>query len=104
MEEAVATAVRHHHERWNGSGYPDGLRGDQVPLLARVVGLADAFDAMTSNRPYRPMLPFEHVKREIERNVGTQFDVHVVDALFALDMNRLMHQFAERATTCTASA
>jgi len=102
--EPIREAVVHHHERLDGSGYPDGLKGDEIPLLARIVGLADAFDAMTSNRPYRPMLPFEHVKREIERNVGTQFDVHVVDALFALDMNRLMHQFAERATICTASA
>jgi putative nucleotidyltransferase with HDIG domain len=102
--EPIREAILHHHERLDGSGYPDGLRGDQVPLLARVVGLADAFDAMTSNRPYRPMLPFEHVKHEIERNVGTQFDVRAVDALFSLDMNRLMHQFAERATTCTASA
>ena len=95
--EPIREAILHHHERLDGSGYPDGLRGDQVPLLARVVGLADAFDAMTSNRPYRPMLPFEHVKREIERNVGTQFDVRAVDALFSLDMNRLMHQFVERA-------
>ena len=102
--EPIREAVVHHHERLDGSGYPDGLKGGEIPLLARIVGLADAFDAMTSNRPYRPMLPFEHVKREIERNVGTQFDVHVVDALFALDMNRLMHQFAERATTRTESA
>jgi putative nucleotidyltransferase with HDIG domain len=95
--EPVREAILYHHEHLDGSGYPDGLRGDQIPVLARIVGLADALDAMTSNRPYRPMLPFEHVKREIERNVGTQFDVRAVDALFSLDMNRLMRQFVERA-------
>jgi putative nucleotidyltransferase with HDIG domain len=103
--EPIRDAVVHHHERLDGSGYPDGLKGEAIPLLARIVGLADAFDAMTSNRPYRPMLPLEHVRREIERNVGTQFDVRVVDALSAIDMGRLMHQFAERtAAACTAPA
>ena len=102
--EPIREAVVHHHERLDGSGYPDGLKGGEIPLLARIVGLADAFDAMTSNRPYRPMLPLEHVKREIERNVGTQFDVRAVDALFSLDMNRLMRQFVERATIGTESA
>ncbi|HUX01817.1 MAG: HD domain-containing phosphohydrolase [Phycisphaerae bacterium] len=102
--EPIRDAVVHHHERLDGSGYPDGLKGDAVPILARIIGLADAFDAMTSNRPYRPMMPLEHVRLEIERNVGTQFDVRAVDALFALDMSRLMSQFAERTTACTAPA
>jgi putative nucleotidyltransferase with HDIG domain len=96
--QPIRLAVLHHHERLDGSGYPEGLRGDAIPLLARIVGLADAFDAMTSNRPYRPMLPLEYVVREIERNVGIQFDLRVVDALMGLGPARLMEQFAQRPT------
>jgi HD-GYP domain-containing protein (c-di-GMP phosphodiesterase class II) len=94
----IRQAVLHHHERLDGSGYPEGLRGEQVPTLARIVGLADAFDAMTSDRPYRPMLPLGYVVREIERNVGRQFDVEAVDALFALDPGRLVQRFADHAS------
>ena len=96
--QTVRLAVLYHHERLDGSGYPEGLRGDQVPLLARIVGLADAFDAMTSNRPYRPMLPLEYVVREIERNVGRQFDLRAVEALLGLGPARLMQEFADRPT------
>jgi len=95
--EGVREAVVHHHERIDGSGYPDGLRGDAIPPLARVIGLADAFDAMTSTRPYRPMLPLDAVIREIERHSGTQFDPAVVEAFFRLDLQDLMDQFAEHA-------
>ncbi len=90
--EPIRDAVRHHHERMDGTGYPDGLRGEEIPLLARITGLADAFDAMTSNRPYRPRLPMEKVRCEIERNVGRQFDARAADALLALDVERLMGQ------------
>jgi len=95
--ETVRQAVMHHHERMDGSGYPDGITGDAIPLLARVVGLADAFDAMTSTRPYRPMLPMDAVIREIEQHCGTQFDPAVVGAFFRLDLHDLMDQFAEQA-------
>jgi len=98
--EPIHEAVLYHHERLDGSGYPEGRKGDRIPLLARIIGLADAFDAMTSNRPYRPMMSLDEVKREIERNVGTQFDVRVVDALFSFDLDRLMRMFAERSTLC----
>ena len=93
--ETVRQAVLHHHERVDGSGYPDGTSGDELPLLARIVGLADAFDAMTSNRPYRPMMPLEVVQRQIEEHTGSQFDPQVVAAFKRIDMNRLMEQFAE---------
>jgi len=95
--ESVRQAVLHHHERMDGSGYPQGLRGDAIPLLARIVGLADAFDAMTSTRPYRPMLPLDAVVREIEQHCGTQFDPAVVAAFFRLDLQDLMDQIAKRA-------
>jgi putative nucleotidyltransferase with HDIG domain len=70
--------VRHHHERWDGTGYPDGLRGEAIPLLARIVAVADAYDAVTHDRPYRTHLPHAAAMRELERRAGTQFDPHIV--------------------------
>ena len=66
--------VRHHHERWDGKGYPDKLQGDAIPKIARILALADTFDAMTSDRPYRKGMAKEIALREIARNAGTQFD------------------------------
>jgi putative nucleotidyltransferase with HDIG domain len=97
--DVIRDAVLYHHERIDGGGYPSGLKGDQLPLLARIVGLADAFDAMTSNRPYRPMLPLDQVRQEIERNIGSQFDETLARALLDLDLHQLMRQFVERPTT-----
>jgi len=71
---AISTIVRHHHERYDGRGYPDGLRGDEIPLCSRIIAIADSFDAMHSDRPYRRALPFERCMDEIERNAGVQFD------------------------------
>jgi HD-GYP domain-containing protein (c-di-GMP phosphodiesterase class II) len=67
-------AVLHHHERWDGTGYPHRLEGDTIPLEARVLGVADAFDAMTSVRPYRPALSVAAALAELERCAGSQFD------------------------------
>jgi ribonuclease P protein subunit RPR2 len=72
--------VRSHHERWDGSGYPDQMAGHEIPLGARIFAIADALDAMTSNRPYRAALPWEHAVAEIRRESGGQFDPEVVDA------------------------
>ena len=101
--QTLCQAVVHHHERPDGRGYPSGLRGEAIPLLARIVGLADAFDAMTSNRPYRPRLPLEHVKREIRENAGAQFDVRVVEAFFGLNLDRLMRLFEGPSAAVSAS-
>jgi len=70
--------VRHHHERFDGSGYPDGLRGEAIPMPARIFAVADAFDAMTSDRPYRDAMATERAAAEIECAAGTQFDPEVV--------------------------
>ncbi len=83
LREAVPL-IRHHHERWDGCGYPDGLRGEQIPLEASIVGLADAWDAMTTARPYSPARPLADAAEEILRNRGTQFAPAVVDAFLAL--------------------
>jgi HD-GYP domain-containing protein (c-di-GMP phosphodiesterase class II) len=78
--------VLHHHERWDGSGYPDKLRGEQIPLGARIIFVADAFDAMTSERVYRKPLSDRDAVAELERCAGTQFDPAVVDA-FSEDLD-----------------
>jgi HD-GYP domain-containing protein (c-di-GMP phosphodiesterase class II) len=75
-----ASIVRHHHERWDGKGYPDGLKGEDIPLGARIIAVADSFDAMTSDRPYRRALSHATALAEIERNSGIQFDPQVVEA------------------------
>ena len=80
----VMTAIRHHHEWWDGRGYGDGLYGDQIPLSARIVGLVDAFDAMASDRPYRSALPIEVIRSEIEKYAGIQFDPDLAREFLAL--------------------
>jgi HD-GYP domain-containing protein (c-di-GMP phosphodiesterase class II) len=74
-------AVRHHHERWDGKGYPDRLQGLAIPLASRIITFADTIDAMTTDRPYRPALGPEEVRMEIQRNRGTQFDPDLCDKL-----------------------
>jgi HD-GYP domain-containing protein (c-di-GMP phosphodiesterase class II) len=84
-----ASAVRHHLERHDGTGYPDGLRGEEIPLPARVVAVADCFDAMLSNRPYRDALPIDVAMNEVLRGAGTQFDPAVIEAFGSIPRARL---------------
>ncbi len=88
MPAAVKGAVRHHHERFDGRGYPDGLAGEEIPLGARVLAVADSFEAMTANRPYRKALSEERAVAELRRCAGTQFDPAVVDA-FLVTLGRV---------------
>ncbi len=74
FSHTITSAIRHHHERWDGKGYPDGLAGEDIPLFARIISLADSFDAMVTDRPYRQKLSATKVQDEIEKNAGTQFD------------------------------
>ena len=80
----IADIVRSHHERIDGMGYPDGVQGDEIPLLARIIGVADAYDAMTSDRPYREALPSRVARMRLAQAVETQFDTTVVAAFEAI--------------------
>jgi putative nucleotidyltransferase with HDIG domain len=80
----IATVVRHHHERVDGNGYPDGLSGDDIPLLSRIIAVADAYNAMTSVRPYRDAMPSRVARLRLAQAVESQFDTSVVAAFEAL--------------------
>jgi energy-coupling factor transport system substrate-specific component len=86
-----------HHERYDGKGYPNGLKGEEIPLFARIIGVADAFDAMTANRVYRKQMDFGYVLGELEKGKGSQFDPQFVDILLKLihdgviDLNKMYH-------------
>jgi putative two-component system response regulator len=75
----IARIVRHHHERWDGAGYPHGLAGEAIPIGARIIAVADAFSAMTTDRVYRAALPLEEVWAELARHAGSQFDPAIVE-------------------------
>lgn len=82
--ERVAKIVLHHHERYDGQGYPEGLKGDEIPLGARILAVADTFDAMSSNRSYRNALPLDAIKQELLRNSGIQFDPGILGVFIEL--------------------
>ncbi len=84
LVEHVVDGTRYHHERYDGKGYPDGLKGEEIPLFARIIGVADAFDAMTSNRVYRNHMDNDYVMNEMKRGRGTQFDPEALDAFLRL--------------------
>jgi putative nucleotidyltransferase with HDIG domain len=81
---AVAPIVRHHHENWDGTGYPDGIAGDQIPVGSRILAVVDCFDALTSDRPYRPRMETDVALRILSERRGTMYDAEVVDAFFLL--------------------
>ena len=83
----IIPIVKHHHERYDGRGYPSQLKGEDIPYLARIAAVADAFDAMTSRRVYRDSLPIDVVIEEIEKNKGTQFDPNIADAFLDILRN-----------------
>ena len=85
----IAIYTRHHHERWDGKGYPDGLRGDSIPLISRIVSIADTWDAMRSNRPYRKALPVEEAVKRIREAAGTQLDPELTEIFLSRVVKKL---------------
>ena len=81
---AVIGGIRHHHESYNGSGYPDGLRGEGIPLFARIIAVADTYDAMTSDRPYRSGMSHDQAVAELRRCSAAQFDPDVVTTFLSI--------------------
>jgi HD-GYP domain-containing protein (c-di-GMP phosphodiesterase class II) len=71
--EKIVNAIKYHHERWDGKGYPENLKGEEIPLWARIIAVADTFDALTTSRPYRKRISEREALEEIERNIEKQF-------------------------------
>lgn len=91
----IRTGVRWHHERWDGKGYPDQLTADDIPEYAQIVAVADSYDAMTSNRSYRKLLPQSVVRSEIEKGIGTQFAEKLAKIMLSIiddDKNYILHE------------
>jgi len=104
LEDEYVRAIRHHHERYDGGGYPDGLAGGAIPLLARALSVADAYDAMSLRRPYRPAASYADCRRELEACSGTQFDPEMA-AAFLRVLDRLHERKQQaHAAACEAAA
>jgi energy-coupling factor transport system substrate-specific component len=84
LHEDLAAGAHYHHERYDGKGYPDGLAGENIPWVARIIAVADTFDAMSSTRPYRKKLPEDFIITEIKKCAGTQLDPKVVQKFLEL--------------------
>jgi HD-GYP domain-containing protein (c-di-GMP phosphodiesterase class II) len=80
VNEVISEAIRHHHDSYDGSGLNQSIKGEQIPLISRILAIADSFDAMTSDRPYRSAMPAAKAIEEVKRCSGTQFDPTVVEA------------------------
>jgi HD-GYP domain-containing protein (c-di-GMP phosphodiesterase class II) len=91
--------VRHHHERWDGSGYPDGLHGEQIPLWARMFAIVDTVDAITSDRPYRAARPLNVALAELVEGSGSQFDPACVQAFLRIDRHLIELLLEQRGTS-----
>jgi len=100
--ERASLVILHHHENYDGTGYPGKLRGEEIPIGSRIVSVIDAFDAMVSNRPYRQGMPFEEAERRLLLGSGTQFDARVVDSFLPLARAEMSSVFAAAGTTVTA--
>jgi HD-GYP domain-containing protein (c-di-GMP phosphodiesterase class II) len=101
--ERASLLILHHHESYDGTGYPAGLRGEEIPVGSRIVSVIDAFDAMVSSRPYRKGLPFEEAERRLMASSGTQFDPTVVNAFIPLARAEVSAVFEAAGTTVTAA-
>lgn len=94
--ENIGKIAKHHHERWDGGGYPDGLAGDEIPYLSRIIALADSYDAMTSDRPYRKALSTEQVINEISSLAGKQFDSEIAEVFLDILRKEKQKKLSQR--------
>jgi putative nucleotidyltransferase with HDIG domain len=101
--QAIPT-ILHHHEHFDGSGYPDGLAGDEIPIASRILLVTDAFDAMTTDRPYRKAMPEEAAIQELRRCSGSQFDPHIVEAFLRVISRTGAHPLRASAATDKVTA
>ncbi|MBQ9382895.1 MAG: response regulator [Ruminiclostridium sp.] len=98
-DERIGYGAKYHHERYDGTGYPNGLMGDNIPEIARIIGVADAYDAMASNRSYRSALPQEVVRQEIEKGRGRQFDPAIADVMLGMIDEDKEYKMCQKQTT-----
>lgn len=101
--ERASLLILHHHESYDGRGYPGGLKGEEIPVGSRIVSVIDSFDAMVSNRPYRNGLPFEEAERRLLEASGTQFDAMIVRHFLPLARKEMSAVFAAAGTSVSAS-
>ena len=101
--ERASLMILHHHESFDGKGYPAGLKGEEIPIGSRIVSVIDAFDAMVSSRPYREGLPFEEAERRLVQASGTQFDAQVVQSFLPLARAEMSSVFAAAGTSVSAA-
>src|SRR5271168_3649553 len=101
--ERASLIILHHHESYDGKGYPGGLKGEEIPIGSRIVSVIDAFDAMVSSRPYRQGLPFEEAERRLLQASGTQFDARVVERFLPLARAEMASVFAAAGTSVSAA-
>jgi HD-GYP domain-containing protein (c-di-GMP phosphodiesterase class II) len=100
--ERASLMILHHHENFDGTGYPGGLKGEEIPMGSRIVSVIDAFDAMVSTRPYRQGMPIEEAVRRLVAASGTQFDPRVVNRFLPLAQAEMTSVFAAAGTSVTA--
>jgi HD-GYP domain-containing protein (c-di-GMP phosphodiesterase class II) len=100
--ERASLMILHHHESYDGTGYPGGLKGEEIPIGSRIVSVIDAFDAMVSTRPYRQGMPFEEAERRLLLASGTQFDARVVNSFLPLARAEMSSVFAAAGTSVSA--
>jgi putative nucleotidyltransferase with HDIG domain len=84
----IARDILHHHERWDGTGYPKGLKGEQIPILSRIISIVDAYDVMLTERPYKKAMTEEEAIQELKKCAGTQFDPELVERFLKIKVNR----------------
>ena len=89
----IADIVRHHHERYNGSGYPDGLKGEQIPIESQIISIADSFDAMTTNRPYRNRMNYDEAVEDLRNCIDFMYKKELVDAFICPELLKLFNSY-----------